>query len=402
MPRYTYLAKLNPQNTIQGEIEAETEQEAVNKLTAMGYFPISVSSKTLSLEKTGIFSLSKVPRKDVVLFTRQLSSLIDSGINITNSLNMIAKQTNNRYLKMVLSDINAKIKDGKSFSESLESYPKLFPSLYSSTIRTGEASGNLNEILKRLSGFLEKGEEFRDSIRQALVYPFFILTVSIGTIFILLTFVVPRLITMFEDMGQVLPLPTRILISASGFVRTQGWIVIAFICAVIFLLRRFYGSVQGRIFFDRLRLRTVVLGQLILKTEISRLMRTLSLLLSSGVPITSSLEICSSIVENRILKAEIMRFKERISSGSSFSDSIKSSVFFPDFVTNIAAVGEETGRLDQALLRIALDYEKDVERKLSALTRLLEPVIILLMGLIVGFIVLSMLLPIFQINLIAR
>ena len=402
MPRYTYLAKLNPQNSIQGEIEAETEQEAVNKLTAMGYFPISVSPKLISLERQGILSLRKVPRKDILLFTRQLSSLIDSGINITNSLNMIAKQSNNKSLQSILNDINAKIKDGKSLSQSLESYPKLFSPLYSATIRTGEAGGNLNETLKRLSAFLEKGEEFRDSIRQALTYPFFILIISILTIFVLLMFVVPRLITMFEDMGQVLPLPTRILISSSGFLRMHGWILIAVIFALIFFLRRFYVSPQGKMLFDWLRLKLIIFGPILLKTEISRLMRTLSLLLSSGIPITSSLEVSSSVVENQILNSEVQKFKERISSGDSFSDSLKSSAFFPEFVTNIVAVGEETGRLDQALLRIADDYEKEVERTLSAITRMLEPIIILVMGLIVGFIVLSMLLPIFQINLIAK
>ena len=402
MPRYTYLAKSNPQNTIQGEIEAETEQEAINKLTAMGYFPISVSPKLISFEKQGILSLQKVSKKDIVLFTRQLSSLIDSGINITNSLNMIAKQANNKYLKIILNDCNAKIRDGKSLSESLESYPKLFPSLYSSTIRTGEAGGNLNETLKRLSAFLEKGEEFRDSIRAALTYPFFILIVSVLTIFVLLMFVVPRLITMFEDMGQVLPLPTRILINSSGFIRTYAWIIAAVIFVSIFFSRRFYFSQQGRIFFDRLRLKIMILGPIVLKTEISRMMRTLSLLLSSGVPITSSLEISNSIVENQILKSEVQKFKENINSGASFSDSLRSSAFFPEFVTNIVAVGEETGRLDQSLMRIANDYEKEVERTLNTLTRMLEPIIILVMGLIVCFIVLSMLLPIFQINLIAK
>jgi len=402
MPRYTYLAKTNPQNTTNGEIEAETEQEAINKLTGMGYFPVSISLKITSLEQQGVFSLKKVSRKDIVAFTRQLSTLIDSGINITNSLNMIARQTTNKYLKVILNDINSKIKDGRSFSESLASYPKLFPSLYSSTIRTGEASGNLNDTLKRLSGFLEKGEEFRDNVRAALIYPFFILIVSTLTIGILLMFVVPRLISMFEDMGQALPLPTRILINSSAFLRAYGWIIAAVIFAVVFLLRRFYLSPQGRILFDRIKLKTAMLGKIVLKTEISRMMRTLSLLLSSGVPITSSLEISASVVENQILKSEVQKFKEGISSGESFSETLKDSEFFPEFVTNIVAVGEETGRLDQALLRIAIDYENELEKTLNTLTRMLEPVIILAMGLIVGFIVLSMLLPIFQINLIAK
>lgn len=401
MPRYKYLAKLNPQKNIQGEIEADSEQEAINKLTAMGYYPILVSP-VLSSDKQGNLIVGKITKKDIALFTRQLSSLIDSGINITNSLNMIARQSNNKSLKAVLNDINAKIKDGKTFSDSLATYPNLFSSLYFSTIKTGEASGNLNEILKRLSSFLERGEEFRDSLRQALTYPVFIMFVSVLTIIVLLMFVVPRLITMFEDMGQVLPLPTRILINSSAFLRVNGWIIVAVILAMIFFLRRLYLSPQGKIAWDRLRLKMFLFGPLTLKTEISRLTRTLSLLLSSGVPVTTSLEISASIVENQILKSEVQKFKERINSGTSFSDSLKGSAFFPEFVTNVIGVGEETGRLDQALMRISDDYEKEVERTLDTLTRMLEPVIILVMGLIVGFIVLSMLLPIFEINLIAK
>jgi type II secretory pathway component PulF len=207
---------------------------------------------------------------------------------------------------------------------------------------------------------------------------------------------------MFEDMGQILPLPTKILINISGFLRNYWWFLLAVIFIAVFLLRRLYLAPQGRLLFDKLRLTFPVWGDIVLKTEVSHLMRTLSLLLVGGIPILTSLEIATSILDNQLIKLEIQNFRGRIVDGSSFSVCLKDSKIFPQFVTNIVAVGEETGTLEKSLQRIADDYEREVDGTLKTFTRMLEPVIILAMGIIVGFIVLSMLLPIFQINLIVR
>lgn len=402
MPRYIYTAKIQPSQTIQGNIEAESEQDAINKLTAIGYFPISVESDVISLDKAGIFSFRKISHKELVLFTRQLSTLIDSGVNIINGLNIISRQTPNKYLKAIINNLMSRIKDGKALSDSLSVFPHLFSNLYSSMVRTGEASGNLNNVLKRLADFFEAQEEFKNSLRASLTYPLFICIVGILTVLVLLGFVIPRLVSMFEDIGQLLPLPTRILIATSDFLRQFWWIMLAIIFVLTFSLRRIYQTAQGKIFWDRFKLKLVILGPIIVKTEISRLSRTLALLLSSGIPITPALDISTSILENQIFKSEVQRFKEEIAGGLSLSNSLKNSKLFPEFVMNIVAIGEETGSLDKSLNRIADDYERDVDRTLKALARLIEPVIILAMGLIVGFIVLSMLLPIFQMNLIVR
>lgn len=402
MPTYTYTAKSEPTKIIQGDIESESEQEVINKLTKIGLFPLSVKANDFSLDRQGAWRFQSLSHKEIVLFTRQLSTLIDSGINILNGLDIITNQTHNKYLKAILRDITSKIKDGKSLSNSMGSHPYLFSDLYSSMIRIGETSGNLNKTLKRMADFLEEQQEFKDSLRASLTYPFFVFTVGILTVIVLLLFVIPRLVTMFEDMGQVLPLPTRILISTSDFLRSYWWFIFITIFILIFFMRRSYKTPQGKISWDGFKLKLLIFGQIILKTEISRLMRTLSLLLSSGMPITPALDISVSIVGNEILKSDVRKFKEQIAGGSSLSASLKSSRLFPEFVTNIISVGEEIGSLEKSLLRIAEDYEREVDRKLKTLTRLLEPVIILVMGLIVGFIVLSMLLPIFQINLIVR
>ena len=399
MPKFIYTAKSLPHKIIQGDIEASSEQDAINQLTKIGYFPLSIIAEGSFLEeKHGVLGFRKISSHDIALFTRQLSSLTESRVNILNSLNIISNQYPNRYLKAVINDTVLKIKDGRSLSESLALHQNLFSNLYISLIRSGEFGGNLEAVLGRLANFLDKEEEFKSSIRAALVYPFFVFMVGMLTVIVLMGFVVPRLMTIFKDMGEALPLPTRILINTSEALRTYWWFILIIIGVTVLLLRRLYRSPQGKIVIDRLKLKTAIFGNIILKTEIGRLARTLSLLLSSGMPIVSSLDISTSVVGNQILRVEMEKFKDDISSGLSFSQCLKGSKWFPFFVVNIVAVGEETGTLEKSLLRIADEYEKEVDRTLKALTRMLEPVIILLMGLIVGFIVLSALLPVFQIS----
>ena len=402
MPRFIYTAKPQPNQLQRGNIEAESEADAINKLSKLGLFPISMEQNDLASNSAGVLLFSKVSSRDIVLFTRQLVTLVESGVNIITALNIVSKQTSNKTLSQVLIDVTNKIKEGKSLSASLDSYPRIFSKLYISMIYTGETGGHLNEALKRLADFLEKEEEFINNIRSALMYPSFVFAVGVLTVTVLLGFVIPRLVVMFEDMGQTLPLPTRMLIGISSVFHNYWWLIILLIAIPLFLLNRYSKTEAGSLRCDRLKLKAVILGPIILKAEIARLMRTLSLLLSSGLAIVYSLDTASSVLENEVLKREARGFKKQISEGSSFSDCLKESKLVPAFVINIVNVGEESGTLEKSLLRIAQDYEKDVDSALKTLTRLLEPIIILVMGLVVGFIVLSMLLPIFQINLIVK
>jgi type II secretion system protein F len=402
MPRYTYIAKSSPGKTTQGRMEAASEQDVVDKLTTMGYFPVSINPEDSYLYKRKSFSFRKISNRDIVLLSRDLTSLLESGVNILNSLTIVSTSTPNKYLKSVLSDIMDKIKDGKSLSESIGTHPELFSDLYISLIRSGEVGGNLEITFKRLAEYLEKEDELKSSVRASLTYPAFVFSVGTLTVIVLLGFVIPRLVTMFEDMGQALPLPTRMLIYSSGLLRSFWWLILAIVFLTVFMFKRTTQKPQGEIQLDKFKLKIAVWGEIILKTETSRLMRTLSLLLSSGIPIVYALETSTRTLDNQILKMELQKFKERIREGESFSKCLTDSKLFPVFVTNIVTVGEESGTLEQSLLRIADDYEREVDRSLKVLTRLLEPVIILVMGLVVGFIVLSMLLPIFQINLIVR
>ncbi|MBI5873950.1 MAG: type II secretion system F family protein [Candidatus Omnitrophica bacterium] len=402
MPRFHYIAKSRPNEVTQGDIEAKSEQEAVAKLTRMGYFPISVTTELFFLEKKSFFGFRKIPSKEIVLFTRQLASLLESGVNVIKAIHIISNQAQNKYLKIVLDDVAHRIKDGKTLSESFSVYPHLFSDLYRAMIHTGEVGGTLAVTLKNLSDFIEKEDEFKNSVQASLIYPLFILIVGIVTVLVLILFVIPRLVSMFEDMGQLLPLPTRILIAVSDYLQKNGWLVSLVIFVLVLFVRRVVRSPLGRLSLDRFRIEAFLLGQIILKAEVSRFMRTLSLLLSSGIPITQALEISASVLENTVLKSEAENFKEEIRGGLSLSSALKKSKFFPEFVTSIVMIGEESGSLDKSLLRVAVDFEKELSRALKTLIQIMEPAVILAMGLVVGFIVLSMLLPIFQINLIVR
>lgn len=402
MPRFVYTAKTEPQKIFQGDIEAESKKDAIQKLTILGYFPISVESESLSLTKQRAGFFQKISRKEVILFTSELATLIESGVDILKSLTILSTQTHNKHFKIVVDDVISKVKDGKTLSESFRIHPRLFSNLYVSMIHSGEVEGHIDQAFRRLADFLEKEEEFQNSIRTALTYPLFVLILSIITIIVLLGFVIPKLSSMFTDFGQILPLSTKILMAVSDFLCHQGWLLLIFLFILFFLLQRLYHYPQNRVSFDRFKLKMPVLGKIILKTEISRLMRTLSLLLSGGTPIVSALDIGFLIIHNRILKKEIQNFKDQIARGMSFSQCLKGSKFFPDFAINIVTVGEESGTLEKSLLRIADDYEKEVDRTLNTFIHLLEPAVILIMGLVVGFIVISMLLPIFQISIITK
>jgi len=401
MPKFIYTAKSQPGELLQSAIEAESEQVVINKLLEMGYFPVLVKPENNYLDKQNNY-FKKVSRKDLVIFTRQFSSLIESGVNILDSLYIVTNQTSNKYFKAVLFDVSSKIKDGKSLSESLASYENIFPGLYTPIIHSGEASGNLEKVIKSLAEFYEKDEELRASLRASLTYPLFIAVVGVLTVVVLMMFVIPKLVAMFEDLGQNLPIPTKILINVSGFFTHYWWVMFALIFLFFFIIKRTIKTSQGKFFIDDFKLKIPLIGEIVLKEEIARLTRTLSILIASGLPVVSGLNVTIATIGNQILKDELGKFKEQISEGLSFSKCLNGSKLFPSFVTNIVAVGEEGGSLDKALMRVGDEYEKDVDRSLKAISRLIEPVIILIMGVVVGFIVLSMLLPIFQINLIAR
>lgn len=402
MPRFSYVIKSKPDQALQGEIQAHSASEAARKLTAMGYFPLSIREERPVAMPNGVLGIHPAGTRDTLFFTRQLANLIGSGVHLVNALVVLSSQTPSPYMRAFITEVIARIKDGAALSECLASYPGLFSDVYVSMVRSGETSGNLDKVLGDLARLLESEEEFRHSLRAALAYPVFIFAVGILTTVALLVFVIPRLSVLFADMGEVLPLPTRILVTVSGFLRAYWWLFLAGVAALALAcssLGRYAGFNPG---LGSFKLKLPLAGTLILKSEVARFSRTLSLLVSSGLPILHALEVAVSVLHNQVLRDEARAFIEQVRNGASLSSCVRKSSIFPLFVANIIGLGEEGGTLEKALLHVADEYEKDTDRALKGISRMVEPVMILTMGVLVGFIVFSMLLPIFQINLLVR
>lgn len=406
MPIYRYRAKKGPGNVVTDTIEASSRSEAIDKLSQVGCLPMHIEEERQAPgDKSGRLlkkHIGRVRSREVTIFGRQLASLLKSGVPILSAISIIAEQSENINLKRALGDIHRAVKEGESFSSALNCYPRIFPPLYIAMVRTGEDSGSLPEVLYRISDYRIKEEELYSRLRMALAYPLLMAIVGIATIVFMLVFVMPRLTGIFVNMAQALPVPTRILIAVSDILR-RWWPGIAVIFALLaYLLKAQARTKAGRIYLSALKLGIPVFGKLTLKAELSRFARTMSLLVESGIPILKAIEISIPVLENEIIKNQLALSYKELEGGASFGRSLKDSKLFPLFMTNLMIVGEESGRLGEALAEVANSYEKDTDEAMKIAASLLEPLMILGMGLVVGFMVVAMLLPIFEINVMVR
>lgn len=407
MPTYKYSAKKGPEDIVKGTVEAVSEKEAIEKVSHMGYIPVRIEEYSPPAQSKEQFikrhsSLGRIRSRDISIFSRQLASLLKSGVPILSSLNIIQEQSENRNLKKILYEIHNAIKDGATFSSTLNYYPKTFSPLFIALIRTGEDSGTLPEALLRISDYRTKQEDMFSRFRMALAYPMLMGAVGIATIIFMLTFVMPRLMKIFVNMGQELPLPTRILISISQNLRSSWFWIALVLVIVIAIIARQLKTNAGKTAFSLFKLHLPVFGNLILKAELSRFSRTLELLVKSGISILKAIDISIPVLDNEIIKNQLRQSYKELEQGVSFGRSLKNSKLFPIFMTNLIIVGEESGKLDDALGEVANSYEKDTDEAMRTMSSLMEPLMILTMGLIVGFIVIAMLLPIFEINVMAK
>lgn len=404
MPTFIYKAKKGPTEIVEGTIEAESQASCLTKLSRLGYYPLLVQreDEKIKASSSAFHFFKKIRLHDLSIFTRQLSDLLDSGLTLHKALNVIYQQTENRSLQSVIGNIRNQVRDGRSFSDALKKHPEIFSSLYVSMAKSGETGGMLENILARLAGFSEAQEGLQTKVKSALAYPAVMASVGFITIIVLITFVIPKIVTMFEDLGQTLPIPTAILVNISRFLISYWYIVIGVILLIAFAVSRVARTEDGKITIDKMKLSLPIIGDLMRKAEIANFSRTLGTLLQNGVPILESLEVVSSTMQNAVLKSEIVATFREVRDGKSLSSSLALRRNFPIFATNMLAVGEEGGDLEKSLLKVADSYEREADNVIKIMTSLLEPFLILTMGLIVGFIVVSMLLPIFQINIIAR
>lgn len=410
MPKFIYKAKRGPGELIQGTIDADNLDNAIDKVMRLGLSPLDVSSDTPSSQQPASreekkFALSfsnRITFNQLGNFTRQLGDLIDAGIPMLRALRITEQQTGNPNLKQIIEQIYGFVQDGGTLSEALAQHPKVFSRFYINMVKTGEMAGNLDKILNRLSEFIDKDLETRSKVQSSMAYPVFMLLVGIGTIFVILTFVIPRLTLIFEDLTESLPLPTIVLMAVSHFFAKFWWLILAVAGLGLGYLRNYVSSPVGKEKLDAFKLKLPLLGHFIKDVEIGRFARTLATLLDSGVVIVSALESVWAVLDNEVLKKEIKQAAGEVASGSSLSLALRQCPHFPEIAVNMIAVGEESGHLETSLYKLAGAYERQSDRTVKTMTSLLEPMLILGIGLIVGFMFVAILLPIFRINLLIK
>lgn len=398
MPRFEYKAKDGPEKVVRGSIVAGSRSEALSSLESRGLIPVWVRPACESAAEPHLWR--RVPSRDITILTRQLAGLIRAGIPILRALSTLQEQTENRTLGAVLAEIESRIREGNTLSSALAMYTRLFPQIYVSMVKAGESAGRLDVVLERLAAAREADEEAHRRIRSAAAYPALILVVGFITVVVLLVFFLPRIAGLFRSISD-LPLPTRILLAISASLsRSWMWLVLAGVLAFA-ILRRAAETAGGRRELDRLRMHVPLLGRLWVETDAARFARTFAMLLDSGVSLSSALDLSASTIESSAMREDVARIKrEAVQDGSTISSGLKRSKVFPSLMASLAAVGEESGRLAEAMEEAASYYEKNVEHKVRTALSLLEPALVLVVGAIVGLIVAAMLLPIFRLSLV--
>ena len=402
MTTYVYKAKKKSAETVTGQISAQNQDEAVDLITQLGMLPVSIEEELPGKARDEALSVKKIKSKELYLFSRQLGNLLKAGVSLPKALTIIEQQTENLYFKKVIAHLLWQIKNGKSFSQALSQYPPIFSHLYVTMIKAGEESGDLEKMLATVVTYQKYQEETFSKLRMALAYPLFMAVMGTGTVIFILSFVLPKLIVLFQNVGEDLPMPTRILIALSQLFHRGWYVLLILLGSGIIGWQRLSVFDKTRHTFSRALLKIPLLGEMLLKDQLARFCRTLVMLLKSGISIVHSLAIAIPVINNEILKEQFIKCHSEITLGKSFGFSIKQRQFIPSMMGHLITVGEESGNLNEVLDDIADSYEQETNERLRILTTLLEPAMILVMGGIIGFIVFAMLLPIFQLDVMGH
>jgi type IV pilus assembly protein PilC len=381
-----------------GTSEAENEEILKRRLQEQGFQVNDVKKTGNKKAKSAGSGFGRVKLSDLSIFCRQFSTMIDAGVSLVRALDVLGEQTQNPKLKRILKEIQVEVESGQTLSKSMQKYPKVFSNLFVGLIRAGEVGGVLEEALQRLSHFLEKDMELRRKVKAALTYPAIVVVVALLIVLGLCTFIVPKFIELFKDLGvKELPPMTQMLVDFSDFLKSK-WYVGLGICVLLWFSIKMFGRTKvGRRVIDRIKLKVPVFGKLGHKICLARFSRTLSTLLVSGVPILQAMETVAGTVGNEIISEAIMNARARIREGDRINEPLEKSKMFPPMVVHMISIGEESGALDQMLSKVAEFYEGEVESSLQSLTSAIEPVMIVFLGVCVGFIVIAMFLPLIQV-----
>lgn len=397
MPTYRYSAMDVNGRTVSGTLEAESFELVRAKLSDLRYHVMSIrAAKSGGGFKEALSNMQRVKLRDLVMFSRQFATMIDAGLSVVKCLDILQKQTRNPKMGEVVGEVKRDVAGGMSLTEALQRHPRIFSGLYVNMIRSAEAGGILDLVLDRLSGFLEKEQETRNKIKSAMTYPAVVFSFAMLMLVGLLFFVLPKFKVIFETMGLKLPLTTKILLNSSDYLTAYWYIALVIMAGTVVLAKMFAQTEKGRYQIDNFKLRMPIFGDLMLKTGVSRFARTFGTLISSGVPVLRALEIVADTAGNRVISETVNRARHSIKEGEKISTPLFGSKIFPVMVTQMIAIGEETGRLDQMLVKVANFYDDEVDNTLKSLTSLIEPLMIVGLGLIVGFIAVSVISPIYS------
>lgn len=398
MATFAYVGRTRQGTVRKGELTARTRDEAVEQLRKQNVLVSSINEKG----GTGFANLTiggGVTDKDLVVFTRQFGTMINAGLPLIQCLDILATQSENKILGKAIGEVKVDVEAGSTFSDALRKHPKVFDDLYVNMIHAGEVGGLLDTILTRLAKHIEKAMKLKGMIKSAMVYPAAIIGVAVIVITVLMIWVIPIFAKMFSEMsgGKMgLPGPTQLVIDMSNFMQSYILFLIGGVIGGIFAFKKYYKTRNGRMVVDRLLLRLPIFGDLFLKAAVAKFTRTLGTLITSGVPLLDALTICAKTAGNKVIEEALLNARFSISGGKTISEPLAKSETFPKMVTHMIAVGESTGALDAMLGKIADFYEDEVDQAVAALTSLLEPVMMVFLGTIIGFIVIAMYLPIFQ------
>jgi len=402
VPVYAYKGKTTSGEELSGELTFNSRDEAVahlrRKRVIAHYIREKPKKAALSLKLGG----GRVKTREVVLFTRQFATMVNAGLPLVQCLDILSKQAEGAVFRNVIASVMHDVEGGATLAEALGRKPRVFDSLFVNMVDAGEAGGILDGILQRLAGYLEAAENLRRKVKSAMTYPTVVLTVAVGATAFMLLFIIPTFARIFKDFGGELPLPTRIVMMLSVFLKSYWWALGGGIVLLIMAIRRYYRTSSGRMRIDRFLLRVPVMGDVLRKASIARFTRTLGTMIASGVPILTALEITARTAGNKVIEEAILATKGSIGQGETISAPLRESKVFPPMVVQMIAVGEETGALDKMLEKIAAFYDEEVSVAVDTLTSVIEPILIVFMGVLVGGMVVAMYLPMFKlINVVA-
>lgn len=395
MKQFKYRAMDSNGKKVEANFEANSEAEVMEMLSRNGYYPLMLKEVIKSSNVEFSFG-QKVTTKDISIFCRQFYTMLDAGVTINNALNILSNQITNVKLRDAIRDVEEQVEKGESLSKAMAEQGTIFPSLLITMVESGEVSGNLDRVMLRMSNHYEKENKINNKIKGAMTYPMILGVVAVGVVIFLITYIMPTFMDMFEESGTVLPITTKMLVAMSEFM-ISNWVILLIIITAIVLVIKYYAKTEhGKYTVSKLKLTLPILKTLNEKIIVSRFSRTLSTLLASGVSIGQSLQIISTVVGNKVAEDALNKVRERVFRGEGLSEPMKESGVFPLMLSSMIKIGEETGTMDEILEKTADFYDEEVEQAITTATTMIEPLMIIVMGIVVGFIIISIMMPLFS------